>query len=167
MRIKVKVLSNKLVHFLLLLLTDINFLSYLENYWNLDLEWRAVIKRQGKGIFPAYCEHGPRLFSEENITKIEPKEIPSSFTPCLLVVFTWYPYWMSTITDFLACKFSGLLRNGLSPFSAHPRRSINPGEFNIGLTGHYCYDTKGNQVHLSLLWRSFYKRNLHLSTETA
>ena len=149
-----------------MLLTDIFIIS--GNYWNLDLEWRAVIKRQGKGISPAYCEHGPRLFSEENIRKIEPKEILSSFTPCLLVVFTWYPYWMSTTTDFLACKFSGLLRNGPSPFSAHPGHSINPGAFNIiGLTGYYCYDMKGNQVHLSLLWRSFYKRNLHLSTETA
>ena len=35
---------------------------------------------------------------------------------------------MSTTTDFLACKFSGLLRNGPSPLSAHAGRSINPGE---------------------------------------
>jgi len=49
---------------------------------------RAVVKRQGLGISPGYYKCGPRLLSSENRRKIEPKEIPSCFIPCLLVVFT-------------------------------------------------------------------------------
>ena len=49
---------------------------------------RAVIKGQGPGISPSYCERLPRLLSKENERKIEPKEIPSCLIPRLLVVFT-------------------------------------------------------------------------------
>ena len=49
---------------------------------------RAVIKRRGPGISPSYYEGDPRLLSQENTRKIEPKEIPSCLIPCLLVVFT-------------------------------------------------------------------------------
>ena len=48
----------------------------------------AVIKRWGLGISCGYYKCGPRLLSSENRRKIEPKEIPSCFIPCLLVVFT-------------------------------------------------------------------------------
>ena len=53
-----------------------------------DFTPKAVIKRQGPGIFPSYFEHGPQLLSNENRRKIEPKEIPSCSIPSLLVVFT-------------------------------------------------------------------------------
>ena len=49
---------------------------------------RAVIKGRGPGIFSGYYERGPRLLSQENRSKIEPKETPSCFFPRLLVVFT-------------------------------------------------------------------------------
>ena len=49
---------------------------------------KAVIKSRGPGIFPSYYERGPQLLAKENRRKIEPKEIPSSFIPSLLVVFT-------------------------------------------------------------------------------
>ena len=52
---------------------------------------RAVIKSRGLGISPGYYECGPRLLSLENRRKIEPKEIPSCFILCLLVVFTQQP----------------------------------------------------------------------------
>ena len=42
----------------------------------------------GEGrYFPGYFERGPRLLSLENRGKIEPKEIPRSFIPRLLVCF--------------------------------------------------------------------------------
>ena len=49
---------------------------------------RTFIKRRGPGISPGYYEHGPRLLSNENRRKIEPKEIPDCLIPHLLVVFT-------------------------------------------------------------------------------
>ena len=49
---------------------------------------KAVIKSRGPGIFPSYYERGPQLLAKENRRKIEPKEIPSSLIPRLLVVFT-------------------------------------------------------------------------------
>ena len=44
---------------------------------------------QRQRISPGYYECGPRLLFLENRRKIEAKEIPSCFIPCLLVVFTW------------------------------------------------------------------------------
>ena len=49
---------------------------------------RVVIKSWGPGILPAYEESGPRVLLLENRRKIEPKEVPSSLIPRLLVVFT-------------------------------------------------------------------------------
>ena len=53
-----------------------------------DFTPKAVIKKQGPGIFPTYFEHGPQLLSKENRRKLQPKEIPSCSIPRLLVVFT-------------------------------------------------------------------------------
>ena len=52
------------------------------------LSGRAVIKRRGPGISPAYYERAPRLLSKEKKRKIERKETPSCLIPRLLVVFT-------------------------------------------------------------------------------
>ena len=52
------------------------------------LKSRVVIKRRVLGISSGYCEHLPRLLSEENKRKIEPKEIPSCLILVPLVVFT-------------------------------------------------------------------------------
>ena len=52
------------------------------------LGW-VVIKSRWPGISPGYYECGPQLLLLENRRKLEPKEIPSCFTPRLLVVFTW------------------------------------------------------------------------------
>ena len=53
-----------------------------------DFTPKAVIKRQGPGIFPTYFERDPQLLSKENRRKLEPKEILSCSIPRLLVVFT-------------------------------------------------------------------------------
>ena len=64
----------------------------------INIQVKAVIKRQGLGIFPGYYEYGPRIvLYQENKRNREPKEIPSCLIPCLLVAFT------------LNIKFSGLL----------------------------------------------------------
>ena len=48
----------------------------------------AVIKTQGPGISTGYYERDPHLLSWENWRKVEPKEIPSSLIPHLLVMLT-------------------------------------------------------------------------------
>ena len=64
----------------------------------INIQVKAVIKRQGLGIFPGYYEYGPRIvLYQENKRNREPKEIPSCLIPCLLVAST------------LNIKFSGLL----------------------------------------------------------
>ena len=63
----------------------------------INIQVKAVIKRQGLGIFPGYYEYSPRIvLYQENKRNREPKEIPSCLIPCLLVAFT------------LNIKFSGL-----------------------------------------------------------
>ena len=58
------------------------------SFWHCGLGCRAVIKTRGPGISPGYYECLPRLLSQENKRKIEPKEVPSCLIPHLLVVFT-------------------------------------------------------------------------------
>ena len=64
--------------------------SILHVYQSLQflILFRAVIRRQGPGISPGYCERFPRRLSKENKRKLELKEILSCFIPHLLVVFT-------------------------------------------------------------------------------
>ena len=47
----------------------------------------TVIKRRGQGIPPGYYECGPSYYRKIE-RKIEPREIPHCFIPCLLVAFT-------------------------------------------------------------------------------
>ena len=50
---------------------------------------RAVIKRQGPGIFPGYYFNVAfGYFQRNDRTKIEPKETPRCLIPCLCVVLT-------------------------------------------------------------------------------
>ena len=74
----------------------------------INIQVKAVIKRQGLGIFPGYYEYGPRIvLYQENKRNREPKEIPSCLIPCLLVAFT------------LNIKFSGLLCWNLDMMKSH------------------------------------------------
>ena len=76
-------------------------------------QWlRVVIKSRGPGILPAYEESGPWLLLLENRRKIEPKEIPSSLIPCLLVVFTRQLEIL--VTTLMAC-FINLFKHGGDP----------------------------------------------------
>ena len=54
-----------------------------------DFTPKAVIKRQGPGIFPGEYECGPWLLLLENRRKIEPKEIPSCSIPPYLLYLPW------------------------------------------------------------------------------
>ena len=50
---------------------------------------RAVIKRWRPGFPPPTTNVGPGYFHRKIEKKIEPKEIPSSLIPCLVVVSSW------------------------------------------------------------------------------
>ena len=84
----------------------------------INIQVKAVIKRQGLGIFPGYYEYGPRIvLYQENKRNREPKEIPSCLIPCLLVAFT------------LNIKFSG-------PLLLEPRYDEKPRD----LAKYVCYE---------------------------
>ena len=62
-----------------------SLISFQNSYSLLMLT--STIDKRGPRISPGYYDRSPRLLSNENKRKIEPKEISSCLTPCLIAVF--------------------------------------------------------------------------------
>ena len=61
-------------------------LTSFQNSYSL-LMLTSTIDKRGPRISPGYYDCSPRLLSNENKRKIEPKEISSCLTPCLLLLY--------------------------------------------------------------------------------